>query len=418
MPGIRADASRRTHRPRTGEGPRRRDVGQVRVRHRPRRPRRGPAGRRPAAGRDRQGPLQGSEDPRPRRADRRAHPAGDRRAHARHEGAGGRGHLHRLHHPQAPRGPGRRRRDHRHPPRQGGRARLRRLQPRGARHDDGRPPRHAARRERARCARRGRPRTGRRLTSLPDGRPAPGARRTGGAQRRDPGGGGRAGQRPDRARRGRHGLDGAELGNGAHRRQGRHEVERAPPHRRRRGLRPRGPFRRRHGGGLLGGGEPGAQPVSPQTLLQRPVPLARQSPRRRRQARRGVRRAAEPDDRPDLHALGGQPAESGRRPRALARPVAPPRQPADPRRGRRLRRVHPQAHRRRARCGHARAARLLRARRGGRAVGPDRRDVPRPDPRRRPRRHTPRRARPDDGGPDARRSPAGRAGGGRRRFHT
>ena len=90
---------------------------------RPRRARRragpGPPGGRPAARGDHQGAAAGRADPDPRRADRRADPAGDRRPDGGHALAQGGRHLHRLHHPQAARGPGRRRPDHRDPPGQG-----------------------------------------------------------------------------------------------------------------------------------------------------------------------------------------------------------------------------------------------------------------------------------------------------------
>ena len=80
----------------------------------------GPPGRRPAARRDRQGADPRRPGAHPRRAHRGAHPAGDRRPDARScaplkDG----GHLDRLHHPQAARGAGGRRPDHRHPARQG-----------------------------------------------------------------------------------------------------------------------------------------------------------------------------------------------------------------------------------------------------------------------------------------------------------
>ena len=82
------------------------------------------------------------------------------------------------------------------------------------------------------------------------------------------------------------------------------------------------------------------------------------------------------------------------------------RRAADPRRRRRLDRVHPQADRRDARRRRARGRRLDRARRGRRARRPHRGDVPRPHRRHRPRRHPARRARPDDG----RRTPRRRSG--------
>ena len=98
----------------------------VQAQRRPRTARREPAGRRPAAGRDPQGAGQRREGADPRRADRGAHPAGDRRADGDHALAQGARHLDHLHHPQAARGEGHRRQDHRDPPRQGGRHRRRR----------------------------------------------------------------------------------------------------------------------------------------------------------------------------------------------------------------------------------------------------------------------------------------------------
>ena len=97
---------------------------------RPGRAGRGPAGRRPAAGRDHQGAGQRRQGADPRRAHRGAHAAGDRRAHGDHARAQGAGHLDHLHHPQAARGQGRRRPDHRDPARQGRRHRAARAPPR------------------------------------------------------------------------------------------------------------------------------------------------------------------------------------------------------------------------------------------------------------------------------------------------
>ena len=71
-------------------------------------------------------------------------------------------------------------------------------------------------------------------------------------------------------------------------------------------------------------------------------------------------------DDPGRHALRRQPAEGGARARAEPRPVALRRRPAHPRRRRRLDRVHPQAHRRDAGCRHPGHRRLHRARRGRR----------------------------------------------------
>ena len=111
----------------------------VRLPRRPGRDGRGPARRRPAARRDHQGALPGRRGPHPRRADRRAHAAGDRRAHRDHAAAQGGRDLDRLHHPQAARGAGHRGPDHRHPPRQGRGQREPAVHGVGARVDDGRP---------------------------------------------------------------------------------------------------------------------------------------------------------------------------------------------------------------------------------------------------------------------------------------
>ena len=79
-----------------------------------------PLGRLAATRRDPQGALSQREHPGPRRADCRAHAAGDardlRRPPPAHEGAR---HVGDLHQPQAVRGAGDRRPDHRHPARQG-----------------------------------------------------------------------------------------------------------------------------------------------------------------------------------------------------------------------------------------------------------------------------------------------------------
>ena len=96
-------------------------------------------------------------------------------------------------------------------------------------------------------------------------------------------------------------------------------------------------------------------------------------------------------------AVRRQPAEGHRRAGDVTPAEAVHRRPADPRRRRRLDRVHPPPHRRRARCRRRRACRLQRAGRGGGAGRPDRRDVPRPGARDRLARHATRDARPADG---------------------
>ena len=107
---------------------------------RPGRAGRGPAGRRAAAGRDRQGADPRRRPADPRRADRGADPAGDRRSARRSCAAlQGRRQVDRLHHPQAQRGQGDRRPDHRDPPRPGRRHRRARRQRGRAGLDDGRP---------------------------------------------------------------------------------------------------------------------------------------------------------------------------------------------------------------------------------------------------------------------------------------
>ena len=82
-----------------------------------------------------------------------------------------------------------------------------------------------------------------------------------------------------------------------------------------------------------------------------------------------------------LVAVGRQPAEGRGGPGVLAAAQGADRLPADPRRGRRLDRVHPQADHLRARQGHRGDHRLHRARRDLRARRPDRGHVRRPDRR-------------------------------------
>ena len=79
--------------------------------------------------------------------------------------------------------------------------------------------------------------------------------------------------------------------------------------------------------------------------------------------------------------LRRQPAEGRRRPRALPRPAAARGGPADPRRRRRVHRVHPQADRGHPRQRRPGARGLDRARRGRCARGPDHGALPRPDRR-------------------------------------
>ena len=89
----------------------------VRLRGRPRGQGRLAVGRLAAARRDPQGALPRRQDPRPRRTDGRPDAPGDRGDLRGPAPAGGRGPQHRLHQPQAVRGPRDRRSDHGHPAR-------------------------------------------------------------------------------------------------------------------------------------------------------------------------------------------------------------------------------------------------------------------------------------------------------------
>ena len=125
------------------------------------------------------------------------------------------GHLDRLHHPQAARGQGGRRPDHRDPPRQGGRRGQPDVVGGRAGLDDGRPPGGARRRQGARRS----PAT-RCSTSRASGRRRrrAGARRRRQllrARRRDPRPRRRPGQRPDRAHRGAGRAEPGRAGHGS-----------------------------------------------------------------------------------------------------------------------------------------------------------------------------------------------------------
>ena len=106
-------------RPQGGPPADRRARPAVRLRGRPGGQGRLAVGRLAAAGRDPQGALPRREDPRPRRADRGPHAAGDGGDLRGPAAPGGRGPQHRLHQPQAVRGPRDRGPDHGHPARQG-----------------------------------------------------------------------------------------------------------------------------------------------------------------------------------------------------------------------------------------------------------------------------------------------------------
>ena len=115
-PTLGARRARPRRRPAAGRGA----LRALRPRRRPRRRGRGPARRHPAAGRDHQGARPRRPLPHPRRAHRRAHADGDRRAAraSSRSSAPTAGPI-VLHHPQAARGAGRRRPHQRPAPRAG-----------------------------------------------------------------------------------------------------------------------------------------------------------------------------------------------------------------------------------------------------------------------------------------------------------
>ena len=250
----------------------------VRVPRRPRRARRGPPGRRAAAGRDHQGALARRAGARLRRADRGAHAAGDRRADGDHAPAQGGRHGDRLHHPQAARGARGRRPDHRHPARQG----RRRGQPDGdqrrARRADGRPRGRAdgaqgrAEAGRRRAGRRGphrhrRPRPA--STSTTSASPS-------GPARSSPSPVCRATGRPSSPRRSS-GCRTTCAGSITPRRRRARRPLRAPDPRRRRRVRPRGPPGGRAGRRVHHRREPHARPQLRRAVRQPRVPAARTS---------------------------------------------------------------------------------------------------------------------------------------------
>ena len=106
---------------------------------RPRRLRRGPAGRRAAAGGDHQGAAARRQRPGARRADRGAHPQRDRGPVPDHARAARGRPVHRLHLAQAQGSPGHRRQHHDHQARQGGRRAAAEHQRLRTRRPDGRP---------------------------------------------------------------------------------------------------------------------------------------------------------------------------------------------------------------------------------------------------------------------------------------
>ena len=102
-------------RPERGASPDRRTRQALRLRDRSRREGRPPIGRLAAARRDPQGALSRGQDPGARRAHGRADAAGDEGDLRGPAAPARRGPQHRLHQPQAVRGAGDRRPDHRHP---------------------------------------------------------------------------------------------------------------------------------------------------------------------------------------------------------------------------------------------------------------------------------------------------------------
>ena len=281
---------------------------------RPGRARRGPAGRRPAAGRDHQGAVPRRQAAHPRRADRGAHAAGDRRAARVMRALRDDGQVDRLHHPQAARGPGDRRPDHRDPPRQGRRHRLARTRRGRAGRADGRPRRSARGRQGARPARASPVLEVDGLTVVDDAR----HRASSTASRLDVRGGeilgiaGRAGQRPDRAGRGARRACASRSGAGSPRRSRRHDRPSVARQSSRRASAtcPR-TAARRPGRGVHRRREPGPRPLRPAAV--------RQGPRRSTcaaiaanadAAGRGVRR---PDLRRPGPASARSPAATSRR---------------------------------------------------------------------------------------------------------
>ena len=136
---------------------------------------------------------------------------------------------------------------------------------------------------------------------------------------------------------------------------------------RRRRLRARGPQRRRPGQGVHRRREPGAGHLRPAAVRQR----ARRSSRtpsptsaKERIEQFDIRTSSA--ERAGGHPLRRQPAEGDRGPGDVPAAEALHRRPADPRRRRRLDRVHPQPDHPRAGRRHRRAGGLQRAGRGDR----------------------------------------------------
>ena len=337
-----------------------------------------PPGGRAAARRDHQGAQPRRARAHPRRADRRAHPAGDRRPDPRHARPARRRHVDRVHHAQAARGARGRRPDHGDPARQGRRQRVADGVDDRARVADGRT---------AGAAHRGQGRRASPPTSSSTSTASPCSTRRGVVLVDDVSfqvrGGeiyalaGRAGQRADRDDRGAGRADDPDVGQDHDRGLGRHHALHRRGARPRRRLRARGPAARRAGRRLLRRREPRARPLRPAAVRVR----ARDEPRRRSRATPPSGSTSSTCARPSTtavgqHALGRQPAEGGARARAVAAAEAADRRAADARPRRRLDGVRAPADRGRARPGRGRRADLHRAGRGARAGRPDRRDVP------------------------------------------
>ena len=336
-----------------------------------------PVGRLAAAGRDPQGALPRRQDPRPRRAHRRPDATGDGGDLRGPAPPRGRGPQHRLHQPQAVRGPRDRGPDHRHPARQGRR-------PADPVRDERGGPRRADGRSRGVADGRSR-------------RVAPGAR----PQRRGP-----ASSSDDRGPEVVHGIDlevraGEILGIAGVAGNGQDELVEALV-----GLRkPAGgkvtldgkditdqPARRLRGGRRIRPGRPPplrAGPALHDRRQPRPDELL-PPPYARGILRNDAAIQATADERikefdirtPSADvaagdAVGRQPAEGRRRPRVRARPAPARPRPADARARCRQHRVHPPPGDRQARRRDGDPAGLRRARRDPRAVRPDRGHLPR-----------------------------------------
>src|SRR6185312_13285431 len=367
-----ADAGRGAARRGRGPAPRARALRPLRPRRRSRRAHPGHH-RRPAAARgDPQSPLSRCGDPRPRRAERRAHAAGGAGAVRDHPRVEGRAEVDHLHLAQIARGPRGRRPDQRSSPRPEDRDRPEGGCDRGEpRPYDGRPRGPAPRREATRDTRgdaarsRGPARSRRPQPGEGAGRLVP---RAGAGDRRDRG---RRRQRPDRADRRPHRPAPLRERLDPGRRQALRARHSARDARRRGRAHPRGPPPPRPRPRVLDRREHRDSRLLLSARLAVRLALSAPPGRARRPAdprlRRPRRRPAHARGRP----LRREPAEGGRRPRGRPEPEGADRRPAHSWARRRRDRVRPSPAGRRARRGPGRAARLARARRDPLALRPD-----------------------------------------------